>query len=164
MSTDPFSDPTPRVSAFASADSFRGRVIMIEPTKIERNVPKQPNVPNGPAGDRVTATVTVLDGKGPVEIYAQRVPTGRMLDGPEHIGVWFNQDQLASGLQTPKKDALLSRVLCVIDTFKPGTQAGQGNPWTMRACTAEEKALAVQQLAEIQLAATSAPADSDNPF
>lgn len=144
---DPFEDPTPRTSEFASADSFRGRLILIEPTKVERDIPKQATTPNGPKGDRVTANVTVVDGKGPVQIYSQRVPSGKFLDGPLHRGVWFNQDQLSAGLQTPD-GVLRKRVLCRIDTLKPGTPAGQGNPWTMTVTTAEEKSQAAKFLAE----------------
>lgn len=144
---DPFEDPTPRTSEFASADSFRGRLILIEPTKVERDIPKQATAPNGPKGDRVTANVTVVDGKGPVQIYSMRAPSGKFLDGPLHRGVWFNQDQLSAGLQTPD-GVLRKRVLCRIDTLKPGTPAGQGNPWTMTVTTAEEKAQAAKFLAE----------------
>lgn len=156
---DPFEDPTPRVSAFASADSFRGRLIMVEPTKVERDIPKQANVPNGPKGDRVTANVTVLDGLGPVQVFAQRTPTGKMLDGPVHRGVWFNQDQLAAGLQTPEGQ-LRKRVLCRIDTLKPGTPAGQGNPWVINATTPEEKKQAAEALANLIIN----PAEEENPF
>lgn len=162
---DPFADPTPRTSEFASADSFRGRLILIEPNKVERDIPKQANQPNGPKGDRVTATVTVVDGLGPVQIYSQRVPTGAYLDGPEHIGVWFNQDQLASGLQTLKKDALLKMVLCRIDTLKPGTPAGQGNPWVMSVASDADKQLARDFLAGRRIAQASAPAaTAETPF
>lgn len=148
--TDPFEDPTPRTSEFASADSFRGRLILIEPTKVERDVPKQATNPTGPKGDRVTANVTVVDGQGPVQIYSQRVPSGKFLDGPMHRGVWFNQDQLAAGLQTPEGQ-LRKRVLCRIDTLKPGTPAGQGNPWTMTVTTPAEKEMAAKFLANVIL-------------
>ena len=122
--TDPFADPTPRVSEFASADSFRGRLILVEPTKVERNIPKQANQPNGPTGDRVTANVTVVDGQGPVQVFSNRVPTGKFLDGPTHRGVWFNQDQLSAGLQDIKGN-LLGMVLCRIDTLKLRSPAGR---------------------------------------
>lgn len=148
--TDPFEDPTPRVSAFASADSFRGRLILIEPTNVERNVPKQSTVPNGPKGDKITANVTVVDGQGPVQIFDKKVPTGRFLEGPMHRGVWFNQDQLVDGLQTPDRQ-LRKRVLCRIDTLTPGTSAGQGNPWTMIATTPAEKETAAKFLANVIL-------------
>lgn len=146
---DPFEDPTPRMSAFASADSFRGRLIMIEPVKVERDVPKQANQPNGAKGDKVTANVTVLDGAGPVQVYSQRVPTGKFLDGNVHRGVWFNQDQVTQALQTPDGKSLRGRVLCKLDTLKPGTQAGPGNPWTVTAATPEEKKAAAAALASL---------------
>lgn len=161
---DPFADPTPRTSEFASADSFRGRLILIEPTKVERDVPKTAANPMGPKGDRVTATVTTVDGQGPVQIFAQRVPTGKWLDGPEYIGVWFNQEQLSAGLQTLKKDALLKMVLCRIDTLKPGTPAGQGNPWVMSPASDADKQMARDYLAGRKLAQTAPQAPAPNPF
>lgn len=154
---DPFEDPTPRMSEFASADSFRGRLIMIEPVTVEHNVPKQANQPNGPKGDKITANVTVLDGDGPVQVYAQRVPTGKFLDGPMHRGVWFNQDQVTQALQTPDGKSLRGRVLCKLDTLKPGTPAGQGNPWTVTAATAEEKKAAAAALASLIVQAEESP-------
>lgn len=168
MTTDPFADPTPRVSAFASADSFRGRLIIIEPTKLEHDVPKQSNVPNGPKGDRVTATVTLVDGQGPVQTYTNRVATGKFLEGDVHRGVWFNQDQLSAGLQTLDGE-LLKMVLCRIDTLKPGTSAGQGNPWVMHKTTDAEKQIARDYLAGRRIAQASAPSQSasagdENPW
>lgn len=161
---DPFADPTPRTSEFASADSFRGRLILVEPTQVERDIPKQSTQPNGPKGDRVTATVTTVDGKGQVQIYSNKVPTGVYLDGPEHIGVWFNQDQIAAGLQTLKKDALLKMVLCRIDTLKPGTIQGQGNPWVMSPASDADKQMARDFLAGRKIAQASAPAQAKTPF
>jgi hypothetical protein len=167
MAVDPFADPTPRASEFASADSFRGRLVIIEPTKVERDIPKQATQPNGPKGDRVTATVTVVDGKGPVQVFAMRAPTGKFLDGDVHRGVWFNQEQLSAGLQTLDGKSLLPMVLCRIDTLKAGTPAGQGNPWVMQAASDADKQLARDYLAGRKVAAASAPSapdDDDNPF
>ena len=157
---DPFADPTPRQSNFASADSFRGRLVIIEPTKVEHDVPKQSTVPNGPKGDRVTATVTVVDGQGPVQTFANRVPTGNFLDGDVHRGVWFNQEQLAAGLLELDGKTLKKMVLCRIDTLKPGAPAGQGNPWTMAAATDAEKQIARNYLANRTVSAASAPTAS----
>lgn len=166
--TDPFEDPTPRVSAFASADSFRGRVVLIEPTRVERDVPKSNVDPNGARGDKITANVTVLDGKGPVQVYSQKVPTGRYLDGPVHRGVWFNQEQITQGLQLPDGKTLRKRVLVRLETLKPGGVAGPGNPWTINPVSAEEKSAAAQELARIQLAEQDvdpfAPAADKAPF
>jgi hypothetical protein len=154
---DPFEDPTPRMSAFASADSFRGRLVMIEPLTVERDVPKNAKQPNGPRGDKVIANVTVLDGSGPVEVYADRSPTGKFLDGPVHRGVWFNQDQIAQALQTPDGKSLRGRVLCKLETLKPGTRSGQGNPWTVTAATAEEKKQAAAALASLIVQSDESP-------
>lgn len=156
---DGFEDPTPRVSAFASADSFRGRLIMIEPLQVERDVPKQANAPKGAKGDKITANVTTVDGLGKIEIYTKTHPTGRFLEGPMHRKVWFNQDQITAGLQTPDGQ-LRKRVLCRIDTLDPGTPAGQGNPWTMTVTTPAEKAQAAAFIAQMIVT----PDPDEDPF
>jgi hypothetical protein len=147
---DPFEDPTPRMASHPSAYSFRGRLIMIEPREIERNVPKQATAPNGPKGDKIIADVTVLDGQGPIEIYSGHFPSGRKLDGPVFRKVWFGQDQIVEALQTPDGKSLRGRVLFRIETLKPGVSpAGQGNPWTVTAATPEEKKAAAAVLASL---------------
>ena len=161
MTVDPFSDPTPRSSEFASADSFRGRLVLVEPTKLERDVPKSASQPNGPRGDRITANVSVVDGKGAVQVFQQRVPTGKMLDGPLHRGVWFNQDQIVQALMTLDGKSLKPMVLCKLETLKPGTPAGQGNPWTVQAATDAEKQLARDFLANRIVEQAS---QDDSPF
>lgn len=164
MSQDPFARPTPRPSNFASADSFRGRLVLIEPTKVEHDVPKQASQPNGPKGDRVTATVTVVDGLGPVHAYSNRIK-GAPLEGDVHRGVWFGQEQLSAGLletdgRTPKK-----MVLARIDTLKPGQPQGQGNPWIFQDYTDEDAQVARNYLANRTVAAASQPsAPANNPF
>lgn len=165
--TDPFAAPAAVASNYASADSFRGRLVLIKPTQIEHDVPKSANAPNGPKGNKVTANVTVVDGSGPVEIYADRTPTGKFLDGPEHIGVWFNQDRLAmkGGLVDPSTGNLLPLVLGRLETYKPGQRAGQGNPWGLVPPTEEDKQTARDFLANKTVAAASAPAATPgNPF
>jgi hypothetical protein len=170
--TDPFEDPTPHSSAFASADSFRNRLIFVQPTKIEHDVPKSSANPTGPRGDRITATVTVVDGAGPVHVYSQRVRTDKVLDGPTHRGVWFNQDQIVEGLLRPDGVTLRKGVLMRIDTLKPGTMAGQGNPWVVTTATDAEKDTARQFLAAQMVngsapttpAQQAAPAAGANPF
>lgn len=157
---DPFQTPTPRVSAFPSAQSFRGRLVLIRPTKIERDIPKQANVLNGPKGDRVTANVTVVDGLGPVQVFDKnRQPTDRWLDGPDHRGVWFNQDQLSAGLQDVRGN-LLELVLARIETLKPGTSAGQGNPWVFQDPSEEDRDVARKFLASQMVGGAAAPTQS----
>lgn len=159
---DPFEDPTPRVSKFASADSFRDRLVMIEPTGVERNVPKMASEPNGAKGDKVTANVTIMDGKGPVQAFSEGEPTGIVLEGPMYRGVWFNQDQIADALQTPDRQPR-KRVLCRLNTLKGEGRAKRGNPWIVIPATAEEKAAAAKLLADgIVGAATETP--SASPF
>lgn len=152
--TDPFQTPTPRTSAFASADSFRGRLVLIRPTKLERDVPKQPG--SKETGDRVTANVTVVDGLGPVQIFSRKVPTGRYLEGPEFRGVWFGQEQIAAGLQDLQGN-LHPLVLGRLETLKPGASAGQGNPWTFVEPTEEDKNVARAFLANQMVGGAAAP-------
>lgn len=163
MTNDPFADPTPRSSDFASAASFRGRLILVEPTKIEHNVPKQSSNPNGDKGDKITANVTVVDGQGPIQIYDRFTPTGRYLDGPTHYGVWFNQGQIVDALQSLDKKTLHKMVLMRVDTLKPGTQPGQGNPWVVSPATDAEKATARNFLASQMVGGASAPTPQVQP-
>lgn len=158
---DPFAAPTPHMSNHASADSFRTRLILVEPLGVERDVPKQAMNPNGPKGDKITANVTTVDDLGPVQVYSQRVATGRFLDGPLYRKVWFNQDQIVEGLQT-LDGQLRKMVLLRIDTLKPGTMAGQGNPWIVHAPTDADKQMARDFLAGRTVAQAAAP--EENPF
>lgn len=167
--TDPFATPTPVASKFASVQSFYGRLVLIEPTKLENDVPKSSSNPTGPRGDRVTATITTVDGQGAVEIFANRSGTGQYLEGPEHRGVWINQDRLVPALLTPDGKQLLPMVLARVSTFLGG-QARQGNPYSFEAPTEEDKQLARDFLAGRRLAGASAPsqpapqAAPKNPF
>lgn len=153
---DPFQTPTPRTSAFPSVASFRGRLVLIRPTKLEHDVPRQASVPNGPKGDRVTANVSVVDGSGPVELFPNGNPSGKFLDGTEFRGVWFGQDQLAAGLQDVRGN-LMEMVLARVDTLKPGTRAGQGNPWVFQDPTEEDKDTARKFLAAQMVGGAAAP-------
>lgn len=157
--TDPFADPAPIASEFASADSFRGRLVMIEPTQLELDVPnaQQP----GKVNDRLTATVTTLDGQGRVQIFAQKVPTGKYLEGPSHKGVWFSQDRIVKAILPDRVLRPGIRILGRLETFKQGKPAGLGNPWGIVAATPQEKAQAAQILASLTL---NNPADDVDPF
>lgn len=167
--TDPFAGPSPVASKFASVQSFYDRLILIEPKKIEYDVPKSSANPTGPKGDRVTATITTVDGKGAVEIFANRSGTGQYLEGPEHRGVWINQDRLVPALLTPDGKSLLPMVLARVSTFRGGP-AMQGNPYSFELPTEEEKQMARDFLAGRRLAGASAPsqpaaqAAPKNPF
>lgn len=160
--TDPFANPTPRVSTFPSVASFRGRLVLIRPLKIERDIPKQASAPNGPKGDRVTANVTVVDGSGPVELFPQGNPSGQFIDGPEFRGVYIGQDQLAAGLQDVTGN-LLGLVLTRIDTLKPGTRPGQGNPWVFNEASEADKDMARAFLAAQMVGGASAPSAAPAP-
>lgn len=162
MSNDPFSfdDPAPIASEFASADSFRGRLVLITPTDFE---PDNRN-DEGKLMPRFTATVTTVDGKGRVEIYAQRLPQGQYLEGPRHEGVWFSQDRIVKGLRSAWERK--TSVLAKLDTFKPGKPAGKGNPWGLIAATDAEKKQAREFLANLAVSSAAEPdaSDDENPF
>lgn len=161
--TDPFADPADIVSEFASADSFRGRLVLIEPTRLELDVPNKTEA--GKFADRVTANVTTVDGLGPVQIFSYKAPTGVWLDGPVHEGVWFSQDRVVKAL-TPRRTFTPGlRIIARMETYKPGKPAGPGNPWGLIKATPEEKQAAAKFLAELTVNGASAPADDDeSPF
>lgn len=127
---------TPIPSEFASADSFRGRVVLIEVTGYEVDVPFKGD--ERKFTDRVTAKVTTVDGKGRVQIFSQKVPTGTYLEGPEHEGVWFSQDRIRKVIAPEGGRSVGKRTLAVIETYKPGKIAGQGNPWGLLDPTPEQ--------------------------
>lgn len=164
MSNDPFSVPTPITSEFASADSFRGRLVLIQPTSIELDVPGMQN-PND-RSDRLTVTVTTVDGLGPVQVFSQKAPTGKFLEGPEHRGVWFSQKRIVEGIIGSTRTVVPgTMVLARLDTFKPGKGAGIGNPWGLTPPTEEDKQTARNFLANRTVAKAASPAAVDgNPF
>ena len=163
MTNDPFNAPAPIASEFASADSFRGRLVLIEVTGYEDRVPvfNQP----GQFKPRVTTKVTTVDGKGKVQIFLQKAPTGKFLDGPEHPGVWFGQDRIVPAVAPDGEKSIGRLTLAVIETYKPGKSAGLGNPWGLVNPTEEQMQTARDFLANKTVAAatSSAPAD-DDPF
>lgn len=121
---DPFAEAAPIQSNFASVQSFRGRLVLIEPVKTEM----KPNQDTGLLQETVTATITTVDGKGPVEIFNRGDATGRMLPGPRHEGVWIGQEILVGQLKTADGH-LRKMILTRIDTKTPGKKAMKGNPW-----------------------------------
>lgn len=149
---------TPIPSEFASADSFRGRVVLIEVTGYEIKVPMhgQP----GKFTDRVTAKVTTVDGKGRVQIFSQKVPTGTYLEGPEHEGVWFSQDRIRKVIAPEGERSIGRQTLAVIETYKPGKIAGQGNPWGLLDPTPDQVAAAKTFLASLMVDGATAPGDA----
>lgn len=161
MTDQPFKMPAAIASEFASADSFRGRLVLIKVTGYERNVPvfQQP----GKFTDRVTAAVTTVDGKGKVQIFAQKAPTGNFLDGPEHVGVWFSQDRIVKAVAENKEQSIGDVTLGVIETFKPGKAAGLGNPWGVVHPTPEQIKVATAFLAQFYANVTSEP-DPEDPW
>jgi hypothetical protein len=158
-----FQDPSAIPSEFASADSFRGRLILIEPVQFERDVPNP--IEPGKFADRITANVTTVDGKGAVQQYSNKQPTGTTLAGPVHKGVWFSQDRIVKAVCPGRQLREGTRVLAVLETYKPGKSAGAGNPWGLTAATQEQKAQAAKFLAELAINGASAPADDEeSPF
>lgn len=162
---DPFATPqdNPIPSEHPSAASFRGRLILIEPTKIEWQRPKDKEP--GKFEDRVTATVTVIDGSGPVEIMPQQVPSGQFIEGPEYTGVWFSQDRVVRALVNAKTRQPVRMMLGRLQTYKPGP-AKQGNPWGLEEPSEEDKQTARDYLAKrnAERAAAEVTQATSNPY
>lgn len=156
---DPFADPAEIPSEHPNASSFRGRAILIEPTQLELDVPKQ----EGGVQDKVTATVTVLDGKGDVELCPSQIPSGIKVPGPVYKGIWFSQERIVKGLFPDRVFVPGKRVLARLDTYKPGI-AKKGNPWGMNALSPAEKAAAIAVLNALTINGASAPAEEEPPF
>lgn len=162
MSNDPFAGPSAIASQHASAASFRGRLVIIEPVQLEKDIPNALNP--GTFQDRLTATVTTVDGLGGVEIWSDGSPTGHKLTGPRHDGVWFSQDRIVKGC-LDREGRPLKMVLARIETYKPGEKPKRGNPWGLVAASEADKQIARDFLANRTVAAASTPADDDeSPF
>jgi len=164
--TDPWNAPATIASEFASADSFRGRLVLIRVTEFEEKVPN-PLQP-GKFADRVTATVSTVDGKGPVQIFSQKASTGKYLNGPDHEGVWFSQDRIVRAIAPQGVSSMGRLTLGVIETYKPGQPAGLGNPWGVVQPTEDQKQtardfLAGRTVAEATPAQMTKP-NTDDPF
>lgn len=155
---NPFADPVQPPSTYPSQASLRGRLVLIMPIKIEQ-VPS--NLNPGQTQERITASVTVVDGLGPVPDIKNNQPTGQWLEGPDFAGVWLSGqrivDQLRSYINTGQS------VLGVIETYKPGQVPMKGNPWGILTATDEQKAQATQFLAQRTVAAAAAPAPQPAP-
>lgn len=159
---DPFATPAKIASEFASADSFRGRIVMIVPTRLELDVPNMTDPSK--LSDRLTADVTTLDGKGQVQIFSYKAPTGKFLAGPAHKGVWFSQERIVKAVCPDRMVAPGAKpVLGILETYKPGVPAGPGNPWGLVEVTPEQKAAAIQELARIMGGGAAAPAPAPQP-
>lgn len=164
--TDPFAEPASIPSEFPSAASFKKRLVLLQPEKLELDVPN--TLTPGKLEDRVTVTVTVVDGEGDVQLCPQQVPSGVYVPGPVYKGVRFTQDRIVKALAPGRKFSAQMR-LGRLDTFKPGP-AKQGNPWGMEPPTEADKQVARDFLAKQameQAAAAVAQAsgnDDDAPF
>jgi hypothetical protein len=159
MSNDPFAGPSDIPSEHPSAASFRGRLVLIEPTNLERGLPNALNP--GQLQDRLTATVTTVDGAGPVVIWADGSPTNYKAAGPRHEGVWFSQDRIIKGC-LDSEGRPLKMILARLETFKPGEKPKKGNPWGLVKVSEADKQTARDFLANRTISQASAPADGDS--
>lgn len=154
--TDPFAGPAAIPTEFPTIASFRGRLVLIRPLKSEM-VPNTQGAP-GQMQDRITADITVVDGRGPVPGFTRGQPNGQTFTGPDFRGVYISQEvivkQLADGLRGQ------TQVLAWIDTRTPGTAPGKGNPWGLIDATQNPEAVQTARsfLATRTVAAAAAPA------
>ena len=154
--TDPFAAPAPIPSEFPTVASFRGRLVLIQPQKIE-SVPNNLGAP-GAMQDRVTASVSVVDGAGPVPVFKNNVHTGQWLEGPSWSGVWFQSEIIAKQLAPNGQVTPGSMVLARVDTRTPGEIPRKGNPWGLIDPTEADKQLARDFLANRLVSSATAPA------
>ena len=122
---DPFDAPAPIASEFPNAASFRGRLVIIKPTRFEQDAPANDGKS---VADKVTATVTVVDGEGDVFLCPQQIPSKTTVPGPVYDGVWFQQDRIVKAV-CPGRKLKERMTLGRLETYKPGQPAKQGNPW-----------------------------------
>lgn len=157
---DPFADPIIPPSTHPTVGSFRGRLIMITPTKTEM---VNDNLNPGKVVERITANVTVVDGQGPVPVVKGNPPqpTGQYLEGPDFTGVWLQSERIVQQLHDYVGTG--RPVLGVIDTRNPGTAPMKGNPWGITAATPEQKQHAVQFLASRTVGAAASPQPAPAP-
>jgi hypothetical protein len=160
---DPFAGPSAVSSNFASLDSFRGRLVLIEPTGYEYDVPGKDDPSQ--KRDRITATITVVDGSGDIDLYSYGDKTGKTLKGPEFKGVWISQERVVQQLtKDDERGRTHKMVLGRLETYKPGVRAKKGNPWGILAASEEDKQTARDFLANRTIAQSSAPNDDEDPF
>lgn len=154
--TDPFAAPAAIPSEYPTVASFRGRLVLIKPVKIE-TVPNTQGAP-GQMQDRVTADVTVVDGLGPVPGFTRGQPNGQSFPGPEFRGTYISQEVIVKQLAdvTPPRGS--GQVLARIDTRTPGTAPGKGNPWGLVEVTEDDKNIARAFLANRTVNAAAPPA------
>lgn len=156
--TDPFAAPAAIPTEHPNISSFRGRLILISPRKSEL---KPDNFNKGAMKDQITADVLVVDGMGPVPVFKNFEPTGQFLEGPEFRGVWFDGTRVVTQL-TPSIPS--GMVLARVDTYKPGTRPGPGNPWGLIDPTEEDKQIARNFLATRAVGAATAPAPAQPAY
>ena len=151
---NPFADPIIPPSTHPTVGSFRGRLIMITPTKTEM---VNDNLNPGKVVERITANITVVDGQGPVPVVKGNppAPTGQYLEGPDFTGVWIQSERIVQQLSSYAGKG--QPVLGIIDTRNPGTAPMKGNPWGITAATPEQKAHAVNFLNSRTVGAAAAP-------
>ena len=159
--TDPFSAPAPIATEYPKAALFKGRLVLIRPTKFEANVPNQLD-PDKPQ-DRMTVDITSLDGD--VEGYS----------GREFKGVWINWGRVIDQVLGQDVRSVTPGTVRLgrLNLYKPDQRPGKGNPWGLIAPTEADKQVARDYLANRTVAAASSPAaapfvpdaaPSDNPF
>lgn len=154
--TDPFAAPAAIPSEYPTVASFRGRLVLIRPIKIE-TVPNTQGAP-GQMQDRVTADVTVVDGLGPVPGFTRGQPNGQSFAGPEFRGTYISQEVIVKQLADVTPPRGNGMVLARIDTKTPGTAPGKGNPWGLIHPTDQDRDIARAFLANRTVNGASAPA------
>lgn len=133
-----------------------GRLLLLSPTKIERDVKNDLDPDPNATQDRLTADVVVLD--GPPFPYGGKpekgIPHTHMSQPPqEWPGLWLSQDLIVRQCEKSIGGKVLGRLV-----RGQASDPKRNAPWRLDDPTEEDKALARQYLAGVAVAAATAPA------
>jgi hypothetical protein len=148
---DPFSDPG-SASGFPSLKQLKGRILIVVPKTLERNLPNTLNP--GQTRDRLTADVHVLSGE---DITARlddddnETPFDEPLTIPCKLAdMYLSGAKLINETKAklPQGDKPAGMVIGVL-TKLPPLKAGQKGAWSLAAATDEQKAVGRKYLANV---------------
>lgn len=152
MFMDPASGPKTR----PTLASFRDRLVIIKPLRQE-TVPNRLGAP-GSTQEKITADVTVVDGRGPVPLMEGNPPrpTGQTVEGPEFRAMWITNEYVVTQLGDALKAG--GMVLGTVGLPDPTKNPGKGNAWGVIKATEEQKQVARDFLAGRLVSGLKAPA------
>jgi hypothetical protein len=117
----PVSAPEPEGKSFASVHDLNGHLVLVTPTKFEKNLRSKFNKEDGSPQfqDRITANIDVLD--GPVKGF----------EDTSFADIFFSQTVLVDQLSQVLKMGEGKQCLGRLQPKNPRKPAGGGNPWML---------------------------------